>query len=385
MNTFTLLDNAYRHLTRRLCRALPPAPADDERADRDSAAIAQVAALQPANTAEFKLAAQFVASSERAQHCLTLADEPDLTPALALHWTGRADLMMRQATSALRSLLRLQAERRKIEADPKAYSRGERIEDHMTVIMAEAVANPPPVSPDNSESHTRHREAQSAVAVQASRTTAPVSSRDPESRHFSHRDPRPAPSTSPRGAKRRGGPGQPHNRSDLIPRSGIAHFSHRDPRAAPSTSPRGAKRRGGPGQPHSRSDLIPRSGIRHFSHRDPRAAPSTSPRGAKRRGGPGQPHRRSGLIPRPKSTLPRRDPRPAPSTSPRGAKRRGGPGRPHSRSSLIPRSGIAHFSHRDPRAAPATSPRGAKRRGGPGQPHSRSGLIPRSGIPQQKN
>ncbi len=175
----------------------------------------------------------------------------------------------------------------------------------MTVIMAEAMANPPPVSPDNSESHTRHREAQSAVAVQASRTAAPVSSHDPESdtpltaipapplpRHreaqsavavqagrtaapVSSHDPEshtsltasPAPplprhreaqSAVAVQADRTAAPVSSHD-------AGIAHFSHRDPRTAPSTSPRGAKRRGGPGQPHSRSGLIPRSGIAHSS------------------------------------------------------------------------------------------------------------------------
>ena len=57
--------------------------------------------------------------------------------------------MMRQAQSAMRSLLRLQAARRKIEADPKAYDRGERIEHTMTTLMTQALE--PNVSPDDPE------------------------------------------------------------------------------------------------------------------------------------------------------------------------------------------------------------------------------------------
>ncbi len=80
----------------------------------------------------------------------TLADAPDCTTTHALKWIAKADLMMRQAQSAMRSLLRLQAARRKIEADPKAYDRGERIEHTMTALMTQALE--PNVSPDDPES-----------------------------------------------------------------------------------------------------------------------------------------------------------------------------------------------------------------------------------------
>lgn len=49
--------------------------------------------------------------------------------------------MMRQANAAMRSLLRLKANREKIEADPKAHDRGERIEHHMTTLMTESLAS----------------------------------------------------------------------------------------------------------------------------------------------------------------------------------------------------------------------------------------------------
>ena len=150
---FTLLECAYRHLTRDLRRALPPPRIEAEREDRDKAAIAQVAALQPGNTAEFEHGALFVVASARAKHSLACADEPGPPPAIALKLTSQANHMMRQANAATRSLLRLQAARRKIEADPQAYDRGERIEHHMTVLMTGAIADQPTVSPDDPESH----------------------------------------------------------------------------------------------------------------------------------------------------------------------------------------------------------------------------------------
>ena len=74
---FTLLECAYRHLTRDLRRALPPPPTEAERADRDKAATRRSPRLHPGNTAEFEYAALFVVASARAKHCLASADEPD--------------------------------------------------------------------------------------------------------------------------------------------------------------------------------------------------------------------------------------------------------------------------------------------------------------------
>ena len=91
-----------------------------------------------------------VSSGARFHALQTLADAPDCTTTHALKWIAKADLMMRQAQSAMRSLLRLQAARRKIEADPKAYDRGERIEHTMTALMTQALE--PNVSPDDPES-----------------------------------------------------------------------------------------------------------------------------------------------------------------------------------------------------------------------------------------
>jgi hypothetical protein len=59
--------DAYYHLVRTLCLALPPPLTDnpDDLARRNHAAIAAVAALVPANAAEAILAALFVAASEQ--------------------------------------------------------------------------------------------------------------------------------------------------------------------------------------------------------------------------------------------------------------------------------------------------------------------------------
>ncbi len=174
---FTLLECAFRQLTRELCEALPPAATPQERTDRMKAAIAQVAALHPANTVEFVLAGQFALASLRSQRDLAKADEPGLPSADILKWNSQSNNKARQANSTLRSLLRLQAERRQTESDPKAFDRGERIEDHMTALMADAVFGPQPVSPHAPESHTPviASPAQPGVAIQANRTPPPVS------------------------------------------------------------------------------------------------------------------------------------------------------------------------------------------------------------------
>lgn len=171
--SYTLLDLAYRQLTRELCGALPPAPTDEERDDREKAAIAQVAALHPDNTAEFELAGMFVLASQRAKHNATLADQPGLSAGEALRWNSQANLMMRQAQSAMRSLLRVQAARGKLEADPKAYDRAERIEHHMTVIMTEAIAGQRRISSNDPESQNQKTEILPRQTIKANALSPP--------------------------------------------------------------------------------------------------------------------------------------------------------------------------------------------------------------------
>jgi hypothetical protein len=104
-------DNYY-HLIHTLSTVLPPPAADtpEARACRDSAAIAQVAALCPANATEATLAAQYVAANAQALDCLHLANAPETEQGIALKCTAQAASMMRQAHGALRLLQRLQAE-----------------------------------------------------------------------------------------------------------------------------------------------------------------------------------------------------------------------------------------------------------------------------------
>src|SRR5437588_8815687 len=88
--------DAYYHLVRTLCLALPPPPTDsaDDLARRNHAAIAAVAALVPANAAEAILAALFVAASEQCKDCMRLAQLPETPPALKC--SAQALSMMRQ-------------------------------------------------------------------------------------------------------------------------------------------------------------------------------------------------------------------------------------------------------------------------------------------------
>ena len=146
--------DAYWHLVRTLRLTLPPPPgANPEEADvlrRDHAAIARIAALAPANAAEADVAAQFVAASEQWKECLRLAQQPDTSPQWAAKCRAKAAAMMRQANSAMRLLLRLQAARRKLEADNAACDRAAWTEHTATRLMAEALAHirtePPQVS-----------------------------------------------------------------------------------------------------------------------------------------------------------------------------------------------------------------------------------------------
>ncbi len=146
---FQLPADAYYHLIHTLRLTLPPPPTDDPGAllRRDHAAIARIAALAPANAAEADVAAQFVAASEQWKDCLSLAQDPELTPQWAAKCRAQALAMMRQANSALRLLLRLQAARGKREADTEATDRAAWTEHCAIGLMAEALAAAPEPAP----------------------------------------------------------------------------------------------------------------------------------------------------------------------------------------------------------------------------------------------
>ena len=96
---YQLPADAYWHLVRTLRLTLPPPPGSNPGPEdllrRDRAAIACVAALVPANAAEARLAAQFVAASEQWNDCLRLAQDPGTTPAWAMKCRAQASSMMR--------------------------------------------------------------------------------------------------------------------------------------------------------------------------------------------------------------------------------------------------------------------------------------------------
>ena len=117
-----------RQTLRTLIAALPPPPAADtaeNRAARDEAAIAAVAALHPADAFEAIFAAQIVAANAQAMECLRHAVQPGLDPAAAQRFRAQAAGMMRHMQTGLRMLRRDQAAREKAEAEmhPAAMAR----------------------------------------------------------------------------------------------------------------------------------------------------------------------------------------------------------------------------------------------------------------------
>ena len=136
---------AYHHLIHTLGKSLPPPSPDtpEARYHRDQAAITQIAALCPANAAEAGLAAQFVAASEQAMDCLRLTHDLTTPATVTLKCNAQAALMMRQAQGAMRTLLQVQAARRKANADEAAWT------EHVAAqTMADILTDPPPTAAD---------------------------------------------------------------------------------------------------------------------------------------------------------------------------------------------------------------------------------------------
>ena len=106
-------------------------PAELER--RTRAAMAAVGALLPATAFEGRLAAQAVVADAWAMDCLRLARERQLELEVARRCQLQAASMMREGKSALRALEKLQAARRKREADDVAANQA-------TVAQTQALA-----------------------------------------------------------------------------------------------------------------------------------------------------------------------------------------------------------------------------------------------------
>ena len=153
--------DAYYLLVRNLHTSLPPPipNTQEEIVRRDNAAIAQIAALLPANAAEATLAGQFVAGDMNASDSMRCAHDPTISPERATQCRAQSISMTRQSQSALRLLLRLQATRQKTEANPAAAERAAWTEHCAIGLMAQALPGalsatapePPPPPPSTAE------------------------------------------------------------------------------------------------------------------------------------------------------------------------------------------------------------------------------------------
>ncbi len=144
-----LTADTYHDLVQTLCLALPPPLTDspEDLARRDRSAIARIAALAPANVTEADLAALYVAASDQWKECLRLAQAPERSFHGAVKYRTHANAMMRQAQSALRLLLRMQATRQKLEKDSEARDRAAWAEHCALNLMAEALSSQPAPAP----------------------------------------------------------------------------------------------------------------------------------------------------------------------------------------------------------------------------------------------
>jgi hypothetical protein len=144
--TLQLPRDLYYQAIHELCAGLPPpvTASPEDRARRDNAAIAVVASLLPANGDEVELATQVVAANAQAMESLRLARKYPGDPNFVLKCSAQSASMMRQARAARSLLLRVQAERRKREADGVALGKAAWVEHCAIGLMALALGRAPP-------------------------------------------------------------------------------------------------------------------------------------------------------------------------------------------------------------------------------------------------
>ena len=97
---------------------LPPDDTPEARLNRDSRAMAAIAALIPENAAEAEIAITAIATDFHAKHTLAAASRPNLTIDALKNLLGMTASMSRQSQNALRTLRLMQAERRKLGERP---------------------------------------------------------------------------------------------------------------------------------------------------------------------------------------------------------------------------------------------------------------------------
>ena len=141
--TLQLPDDFYHHMIHTLRPTLPSpltnSPEDHRR--RDSATVARIAALVPANAAEADIAGLYVAASEQWKECLRLAQLPETPLQQAIKHRALANAMMRQAQGALRLLLRMQTIRGKREATNQSCDRAAFTEQCAIDLMLDALGS----------------------------------------------------------------------------------------------------------------------------------------------------------------------------------------------------------------------------------------------------
>ena len=145
--TLQLPRDVYHVVVYTLRGLLPPPETDTPEAEarRDRAAIARVASMLPANDEEADLASRCVAHAAYAMDCLRLARGYRATDhAYFLKCTAQAASTERKAQSARSLLLRLQAERRKRQADNAAADQDAWTEHCAIGMMADALGTPRP-------------------------------------------------------------------------------------------------------------------------------------------------------------------------------------------------------------------------------------------------
>jgi hypothetical protein len=132
--------------TLRTTLAPPVTDSPEDLVRRDSAAIAQVASLLPANADEADLAIKYVAAGGQAMDCFRLARKYHGSPELILQCTAQAARMLREARATRTLLMRVQAERQKREADSAASDCAAATERAAMGLMARALADAPPAA-----------------------------------------------------------------------------------------------------------------------------------------------------------------------------------------------------------------------------------------------
>ena len=139
--------DVYYVLIHTLRATLPPPVIDtpEEIARRDNAAIAQVAAMLPANADEANLAAVCVGARTYGMDCLRQARALTRSdPMAARRCSAEAASMMRESRQARSLLLRLQTVREQREKDSAATDRAAWSEHCSIGLMTRALAEAPP-------------------------------------------------------------------------------------------------------------------------------------------------------------------------------------------------------------------------------------------------